>query len=134
MQEAETTLTPIRASVFIDALPAAYSTGTSPVGRDPITADDDLVRLCEQHKANKTALDACSLDADDSPHWPSFVASSDAIAAARPTTLAGLAAKARTAKREALTSGGGEDPCNGAALAWAWDLVNDLIRLDETSV
>ena len=129
MPEANTTYTPFHIAVPPAAQPAVFPLGE----QRQMAADQDLVQLCGQHTANKSALDACPLDADESPHWPPYSATSEAISAARPNTFAELAAKARAAKREALTPSGQEDTRNGSALDWAWDLVNDLIRLDEAA-
>jgi hypothetical protein len=94
-----------------------------------INADKKLIELCKQHIANMEAFCACPLDSDVSPHWPPYEATEDAVAKAQPMTLAGLAAKARVAKAEALQPDGKEVYANSAAGNWAWDLVNDLIRL-----
>lgn len=130
MPEADNTHTPIPRSVLTGFPPAATLTAMPPATPEQVLADQDLIQLCAQHIGNRAALDSCPLDADDSPHWPPFAASSDAISIARPASLAELAAKARAAKREALTVSGQEDASIGSALDWAWDLVNDLIRLD----
>lgn len=55
--------------------------------------------------------------------------SRDAIHAAQPVTMAGMRAKALVAKAEARKPDGSEDPCSTPAEHWAWDLVNDLLRL-----
>jgi hypothetical protein len=41
-----------------------------------------------------------------------------------------MVAKARAAKAEARNSNGTESPSNCPAENWAWDLVNDLLRLE----
>ena len=110
-------------------LPAANA-AIPPATFDMLKADEEPVRLSAQYIINMQALENCPLDADESPFRPPYAATSDAISKARPMTLAGLASKARTAKREAFVQGGEENVCNGSALEWAWDLVNDLIRLD----
>jgi hypothetical protein len=94
------------------------------------SSDARLLALCQHHVVNKRAFNECPLDADESPFWPPYEASSEAISKARPMTLAGLAAKARAAKAEASRLDGRESPPDGHALEWAWDLVNDLVRLD----
>jgi hypothetical protein len=95
---------------------------------EPAPAPDaDLIRLCAQHAANAAAFTAS--DADDGPLWNAYAASRDAIHDAKPQTLAGMVAKARAAKAEATTLDGEERPEHGPAETWAWDLVNDLVRL-----
>jgi hypothetical protein len=96
-------------------------------------ANQDLAQLCAQHIAHRQALLACPQDPENSPHWALYAATSDAISMARPATLAELAAKAGAAKHEALTANGREDIRNGSAVEWAWDLVNDLIRLSNAA-
>ena len=110
-----------------------YSTQSTDIPtpqQEQMSADHDLIQLCTHHIANCQALEACPLDPDESSHWAAYLSSNDAISHARPTSLAGLVAKARAAKREALQNGR-EDITNGSALVWGWHLVNDLIRLDE---
>ena len=66
---------------------------------------------------------------DSDPLWIAYATSRDAIHDAQPQTLAGMRAKALVAKTEALRPDGTEDPDGTVAPHWAWDLVNDLLRL-----
>ena len=50
-----------------------------------------------------------------------------ALLAAAPSTLAGMLAKARAAKAEALDLGGRDNPEGTPGQRWAWDLMNDLL-------
>lgn len=114
------------------AIPLPATMPPMPAGTsDRAITDQELMGLCAQHIVNRKALLDCPLDPDNSPHWAPYASTHDAISAARPTTLAGLAAKAQAAKSEARIQAGEEDPCNGSALQWAWDLVNDLVRLGQ---
>ena len=80
-------------------------------------ADQAIVALCNQHLANRDAFNASPQDAGDgNPEWNAYRATDRAISEAKPMTLSGLAAKARAAKVDDEEK-------------WAWDLVNDLIRL-----
>lgn len=131
MPEANSTHTPIPHPVVTRALPVA-NIATIPV-KTPrqMMANQDLTQLCARHIAHRQGLLACPLDPAESPHWAFYTATHDAISTSRPATLADLAAKARAAKHEAMTLGGREDVHSGSALDWAWDLVNDLVRLGE---
>lgn len=118
---------------------STVSAVTAPMAMAPATpnhaaTDQELVSLCAQHIVNRQAVLDCPLDPDDSPSWLPYAVTHDAISNARPKTLAGLIAKARAAKGEASIGTGNEDPLNGSALEWAWDIVNDLIRLDGETV
>ncbi len=88
--------------------------------------DRALIALCDEHIANWQALNACSLDSDESPHYVAYLATYEAISQARPMTLAGLVAKAQAARREATGPTGGDE---SGGRVWAWNLVNDLIRI-----
>ena len=101
------------------------------VGTDTVfNPDADLIRLCEQHDQNRRASNADLEDADDdNALWLAYLDTKYAIDAAQPQTMAGMIAKARAAKGEAAAPDGSECPENGPAARWAWDLVNDLLRL-----
>lgn len=94
-------------------------------------ADAELVRLCAEHPARIAAVNAGPDENEDGPSWAAYEASRSAIAMARPATLAGLLAKARAAKAEAASPDGIDRPDHCPAGSFAWDLVNDLLRLGE---
>jgi hypothetical protein len=71
------------------------------------------------------------LEADDNPLWHAYERTREAIIDAEPQTVAGMVAKARAAKVEALQPDGQEVPADCVAATWAWDIVNDLIRLND---
>ncbi|WBV44025.1 hypothetical protein [Pseudoroseomonas cervicalis] len=93
--------------------------------------DADLIAACAEHIENIKALneDESDFGGDDSPLWLACTRTHDAVAAARPQTLAGLVAKAGAAKAVARQPNGDEAPENCSAAVWAWHLVNDLLRL-----
>ncbi len=91
--------------------------------------DADLIALCAEHIANFHAFNASPLDSDDDPLWPAYERTREAIEIAKPQTLAGILAKARVAKAEASMLAGPENPHGSPAADWAWDLVNDLLRV-----
>ena len=66
------------------------------------------------------------MDAKHNPLWAAYEQTRDAIHEAEPQSIQGMLAKARAAKIEA---GPRDDPDDGVAIRWAWDLVNDLLRL-----
>jgi hypothetical protein len=101
----------------------------------PIAAtspDADLIRFCAEHVVNMDAFnrDSSDLDAEDNPLWVAYERTRDAIHEARPQTVEGMLAEARAAKSEALMPDGRENPSNSPAETWAWDLLNDLLRLN----
>lgn len=94
-----------------------------------VNPDAELIALCAKHPALIAAVNASPIDFDDCPASAPYLLSRDAIHDARPQTLAGMRAKALAAKAEARKPDGSEDPCSTAAEHWAWELVNDLLRL-----
>jgi len=106
--------------------PRADKPGTPP--GDP---DAELIRTCAQHIVNLRAYNSRGgrLEAKDDPLWHIYKKTMDAITAAEPQTIEGMLAKARAAKAEAKVLDGGEMPEGCVAGTWAWDLVNDLLRL-----
>jgi hypothetical protein len=100
-------------------------------GRQADTSEAELIRICAEHIVNRDAYNASPglMDFEVDPLWHAYRRTHDAISAAKPQTLAGLVAKARATKGEATNSDGIEEPHDAAD--WAFDLVNDLIRLDE---
>ena len=112
----------------LDALREVVS-ALSPRASD--NPDGELIALCERHaiKRDNYNRSGGKLAYEKDPLWSAYVATCDAIAAARPKTLAGVVAKARAAKAEAVGADGEEDPHATIGMHWAWDLVNDLIRL-----
>ena len=95
------------------------------------TPDADLIRICAEHVANRDAYNADSSgrEPEDNPLWQAYVRTFEAISDAKPRTLAGLAAKARATKEEATHPDGTEVPEDETV--WAFDLVKDLIRIDD---
>lgn len=92
--------------------------------------DADLIALCRQHVDNLDAVNADLGDLDDrNPIWRAYTATLDALGNAEPQTLAGMRAKALAAKAEALNTDGTETPDFCPASGFAWDLLNDLLRL-----
>lgn len=114
-----TALASTAASMPASAAPAA-------VGPSP---DATLIALCARHPALIAAVNASPIDFDSCPAWQAYEASRDAIYDAEPQTLAGMRAKARVAKVEARRPDASEDASGTPAAHWAWDLVNDLLRL-----
>jgi hypothetical protein len=117
-------------------VPALAAEGVSPTHPLPARrsqphSDADLIRICEGHKAVVEGLHQCNC-MEDCAHWQAYERSRDAIHAAVPVTLAGMVAKARAAKIEALNVDGTENPDGSPAENWAWDLVNDILRLEGT--
>ena len=111
-------------TVFVSANAAAA------VRRSDPALDAELIRLCEAPPEIIWAAEQDSTVGDDCPLWQAYERSRDAIHAAVPLTLAGVMAKARAAKAEALNPNGSENPEGTPAETWAWDLVNDLLRLE----
>ena len=95
--------------------------------------DAELIRICDAHGALMDLVNSgVDGDDDDGPTWQAYDQSRDAISSFRPKTTEGMMAKARAAKAEARSpcvEGGPEHPAGTPAEDWAWDLVNDLLRL-----
>ena len=130
----ESTQAPILAEDNQGGFPAVARQSMPAGASASLVPNETFPDLCAQHVANRKAILECSRDPNESPHWAPYAASHEAISASRPMTLAELAAKARAAKAEAFIGTGNEDPLNGSALQWAWDIVNDLIRLENGAV
>jgi hypothetical protein len=97
---------------------------------DKATPDADLIELCERHLANMAAIDANPSDWDESnPVWNAYDSTKDAITSARAQTLAGMVAVARVAKAEAAMPDGAEMHDCTMGGVWAWNIMNDLLRL-----
>ena len=97
----------------------------------PINPDAELIALCAQHIANLAAYNTEGgyLEPEEDPLWKAYRRSYDAIESAQPQTTEGMVAKARAAKVEAGCPNGTETPENGPAARWAWQLMNDMLRL-----
>lgn len=96
-----------------------------------IHPDGALISACAEHVANVEAYHGDDGEVACDPLWLAYAQTRDTITDAKPQTMAGVLAKARAAKAEAMTLAGREDPQNGPAAGWAWDLVGDLLRLGE---
>ncbi len=91
--------------------------------------DADLIQACEEHMRLDAAICAYPNDIQgDEPIYLAYLGSMDAIKASQPSTMAGLVAKAHTAKYLDRTSSGGDEP-TGMAATVAWTIVNDVLRL-----
>jgi hypothetical protein len=112
-------------------LAGAAVAATSGANTAAASHDAELIRLCAEHIENFDAYnnDPSHLEPEENPVWHAYERTRDAIAAAKPKTIAGMLTKARAAKVEASHPDGRERP-EGQAAIWAWDLVNDLIRLN----
>lgn len=128
---------PSRRAMFVGsgALLAGVTGFLAAPGAGTAAANPDaaLIQLCDGHIANIAAYnaDASDLDHHENPLWDVYERSSVAISAMVPQTLAGLVAKARVAKAEAVQPDGKENWESSVASNWAWDIVNDLIRMAE---
>ncbi|TPG41933.1 hypothetical protein EAH89_28210 [Roseomonas nepalensis] len=111
------------------APPLTYAEAT-PGRRSSPHPDAELIRICAEHPARLQAVNHGSEEGEDGPIWQAYAQSRDAIHAAVPVTLAGVVAKARAAKAEALNADGTESPNDTPAGTWAWELLNDLLRLE----
>ena len=129
-----------RAMLANAILPGAAALPFTLVAVDPLgrrdrsrpgpSPDAALIDLCERHIANLAAVNAADCDLDDrNPAWRAYTATLDALGNAEPQTLAGMRAKALAAKAEALNPDGTETPDYCPASGFAWDLLNDLLRL-----
>ena len=109
----------------------AADQGIGALGTGEVNPDAELIQICAGHAARIAAVNHGPDEEDDGPLWQAYQRSRDAIHAAVPVTMAGMVAKARAAKAEARNADGSESPSCCPAETWAWDLVNDLLRLNE---
>ncbi len=117
------------ATTAVLAFPGAP--GVAGRGQPAPHPDAALIELCRQHPLNMDAYNTSPAeieDADDNPFWIAYSETRDGIGDAQPATMAGILAKCRAAKAEAGPDGD-EDPDGTPAADWAWDIVNDLLRL-----
>lgn len=95
--------------------------------------DAALIRICAEHIVNYHAYNdhGGPMEPEDDPLWLAYDRTLEAIIAAKPQTLAGMVAKAQVAKVEATDPEGdeAEKVISGMDDWFAWDLVNDLLRL-----
>jgi hypothetical protein len=98
--------------------------------------DAELLRACAEHAANLRAVLAspgCTDAPGGNAAWEAYQRTQEAIDTAEPVTMAGVLAKARVAMSEAVSDNLFEgEHANGfgfTAHAWAWGLVQDLVRL-----
>ena len=100
------------------------------------TPDAALTAAVNRYTTARAAYDACNPDGDglatEEALGDACCASLSPVRDAPATTLAGLIAKARVAKRElAINLDGSEAPANYAGGALARSIVNDLLRIAE---
>ena len=112
------------------ALPAQPADTDALDRRPAASPDDELIRLCLEHPTIIAAVNDYGSGEDDCSLWQAYERSRNAINSAVPVTMAGMVAKARAAKAEARNLDGSESPNGCPAETWAWDLVNDLLRLE----
>jgi hypothetical protein len=122
--------------LLLGTAPSAAVVAAVPATIGADSPDDELIRICNAHPA---LMDLCNsgtaaADDEDGPLWRAYDQSRDAITEAKPGTLEGLIAKARAAKHQARRKDGTEEPAGSMGEVWAWDLVNDLLRIGERGV
>jgi hypothetical protein len=119
-----------RATIALPASLAAFHAIPARAAPQASNLDAELIRVCEAHPGMLDALDKHGSGEDECPYWLAYERSRNAIDASRPATMAGVLAKAAAAKREALDREGNTYTWEGTrGGAWAWDLMNDLLRL-----
>lgn len=120
---------PSRRSVVAATAKLLAPGGAVGAAASPDNPDAGLIALCAEHAANVAAfsLYGGEVEQEDDPFWPPYECTCQAVSAARPRTMQGVLAKARAARAEA----GKDERCfeGGIASDWAWDVVNDLLRL-----
>jgi hypothetical protein len=92
--------------------------------------DAALIQACAEYPAVTDAYNRRpEADGDEGPTWEAYQRVCEAICDGVPMTLEGMLAKAKAAKFDALCPDGTERPDGAMASTWAWQLVNDLLRL-----
>lgn len=94
-----------------------------------INPDADMIALSRLHVANLQAYNNSCAEDEASPLHAAYLASYNRLQTMRPETMEGWIAKAHSAKAEARQPDGQEDPDGTVAAAWAWELLNDAIRI-----
>ncbi len=132
MPKAESTHTPSRRALLTRQSVAAVAAAIPAATMAAPSPDAALIALCERHMANHRAYNASTFEGEfeDDPLWLAYETTREAVAGAHPQTLAGMAAKARAAVLEASWPDGSIRPEGTQGAAWAWNLVNDLLRLE----
>lgn len=134
-----TEATPTRRCLFGAAaaiVAGLTATGAGVTSRAAANPDADLVALCAQHIANQIAYNASAFEEDtpeDDALWEEYSRTRDLVSAAVPKTLEGVLAKARAAKADAADING-DDTQGAMGGMWAWDIVNDLVRIGGSAV
>jgi hypothetical protein len=92
--------------------------------------DADLIAWCQAFPAARVRCNAYHGDLDPGvPEWDDYIGLSDRIGETDPKAWEGWRAKALAAKAEATMRGGVEHPECTSSSEWAWDLMNDALRL-----
>jgi hypothetical protein len=103
--------------------------------------DAELLRACAEHMVNLRAVLAspgCTDAPGGHPAWEAYQRTHDAINAAEPATMAGVLAKARVAMSEGVSDNLFEgEHAHGfgfTAHAWAWEVLQDLVRIQGIAI
>ena len=123
---------PLSRRLLFSSTTAAAVVASVPQAIAATNPDAELIRLCDAHGALMDLVNSgVDDDDDDGPTWQAYDRSREAISAFRPKTIEGMLAKARAAKAEARRPDGSEmeDISGFPPEEWAWDLVNDLLRI-----
>ena len=124
---------PDEGSLFDKVLWDAVTNLALPPVTAPVVAvspDADIIRLCAEHIDNLRAYNDSDIDLPDGdPLQVAYERTLEALCDAEPQTMAGMVAKARAAKVEAIGQDGEEVEFYNMGHNWAMDLVNDLLRL-----
>ncbi|WP_419900910.1 hypothetical protein [Roseomonas sp. USHLN139] len=99
---------------------------------DSSLPDADLITLCAEHIANLKAYEDSpgNLAPEADPLWAAYARTRDDVWDAQPMTLKGILAKAHAAKAVAEGHEGRGAPSGSLAADFAWQLVDDLLRLE----
>ena len=101
-----------------------------------VDLDAELIRMCDAHAAKIDAANALVEDDDDQPDQVAYDRSYEFICNTKATTVAGVIAKARAAKAEAVRARISGEECweGGPAETWAQDIANELLELGGSPV
>ncbi len=120
------------ALAVIGGASAAEAAATTPHIPTPPYPDAALIAACAEHIVNYDAYGASDEMDDESqnPAWQEYHRTMLMIKASRAHTMEGILAKARVTKHIAQGAPGWpESAQNCGAGVWAFDLMNDLLRL-----
>ena len=118
--------TGVSIGAFASALRACHP---APAFAGTLNPDAELIAACEAYPALCAAYEAEDGEVDEGPAYEAWFPANKIICEARPQTLPGMLALARTAVTNLDQWGGGGEFFHSDAEAWGFTVVRTLVRL-----